>query len=133
MRLSTPMRFLFVVVAVIFSVFFGFHLLFDRAREFRAQAQAGRPIVRAIDDYRTQTGSYPASFAALAPKHVSTVPDLPDEANHKFQGWDYRTVTNGVVVSYSLRYYMGRGGVDYDPPKWIGNDEGHKTVILTNQ
>lgn len=40
---------------------------------------------------------------------------------------------NGSVVSYSLRYYMGKGGIEYEPPDWIGNDEGHKTVVLSNK
>jgi hypothetical protein len=108
-------------------------VMFSRTREFRAQARAGQPIVRAIEDYRKQNGNYPVSLADLAPKYLPTVPDMPDESKSKFRGWDYRTVTNGVAVSYTLRYYMGRGGVEYEPPKWIGNDEGTRTVILSNE
>jgi len=106
---------------------------FDGTREFRAQAQAGQPIVRAIEEYRKQTGAYPESLAAIAPKYLPAVPELPDELNRKLTGWDYRKVTNSLVVSYSLRYYMGRGGVEYEPPKWIGTYEGDKTVIFTNE
>ena len=105
----------------------------SRTSEFKAQALAGQPIVRAIEDYRKQTGSYPPSLAALTPKYLATVPDIPDESQHKFTGWDYRIVTNGTAISFSLRYYMGRGGVEYQPPNWIGNDEGHTTVVLSNQ
>jgi hypothetical protein len=137
MRLGTPMRVLLVVAAS--SVIAGvcgiliLRLMFSRTREFRAQAHLGQPIVRAIEEYRKRTGVYPESLADLAPKYLPTVPDLPDESNNKFGGWNYCTVTNGAIVSYSLRYYMGRGGVEYEPPKWIGNNEGHRTVILSNE
>jgi hypothetical protein len=90
----------------------------SRTSEFKKQAELGQPIVRAIEDYHKQTGSYPASL---------------DELHQKLSGWDYRTVTNGTAVSYSLRFYMGKGGVEYQPPDWIGNDEGQKTVILSNR
>jgi len=104
----------------------------SRTGEFKAQAQAGQPIIRAIEEFRKQTGSYPASLADLAPKYLPTLPDTPDESQHKFTGWEYRTVTNGVAVTFTLRYYMGRGGIEYEPPVWYGNDEGHKTVLLRN-
>jgi hypothetical protein len=137
MRMGTPMRILLVVVAslVILCVcgILVLRLMFSRTREFRAQAQLGQPIVRAIEECRKQTGVYPNSLADLAPKYLPTVPDLPDESNNKFSGWDYRAVTNGMVVSYSLTYFMGRGGVEYAPPKWIGNNEGHRTIILSNE
>jgi hypothetical protein len=107
--------------------------LFSRTREFRAKAESGQPIVRAIEQYKKDSGTYPASLADLAPKYLPVVPDLPDESKSKFEGWDYRTETNGVLVSYSLRYYMGRGGVEYEPPTWSGNDEGHRTVLFKNE
>jgi hypothetical protein len=110
----------------------GLRLMFSRTRAFRAQAEAGQPIVRAVEQFRKQTGTYPASLADLAPKYLPAVPDLPNESEHKFGGWDYRTVTNGMIVSYTLMYYMGRGGVEYQPPNWIGNDEGTKTILLKN-
>src|SRR5437773_11697957 len=95
----------------------------SRTPEFVAQAQAGQPIVGAIDQYRKQTGSYPAALSDLVPKYLAAAPDVPDRSKNKFTGWDYSPVTNGSVVSYSLRYYMGKGGVEYEPPNWIGNDE----------
>ncbi len=122
-----------LIVAVCVLGFLVLHALFDRTREFRAQAQAGQPIVRAIEDYHKQTGTYPPSLADLAPKYLAIAPDIPDQSQHKFIGWDYHIVTNGTAVSYSLMYYMGRGGVEYKPPNWIGNDEGHQTVVLSNQ
>jgi hypothetical protein len=129
---------IFLVVVVSFMIvgvcgIVVLRLMFSRTREFRAQAYLGQPIVRAIEECRKQTGIYPNSLADLAPKYLPTVPDLPDESNSKFAGWDYHTVTNGAVVSYSLTYFMGRGGVEYYPPKWIGNNEGHRTVILSNE
>ena len=105
----------------------------SRTNEFREQARAGQPIVRAIEDYRRQTASYPPSLADLAPKYLAAVPDTPDKPNRQFTGWDYSRVTNGTVISYTLRYYMGRGGSEYEPPNWIGNDEGQRTIILTNE
>jgi hypothetical protein len=30
------------------------------------------------------------------------------QAKHRFAGWDYRTITNGVAASYSLRHYAQR-------------------------
>jgi hypothetical protein len=90
----------------------------SRTSEFKAQAALGQPIVRAIEDYQKQNGIYPASL---------------DELHQKLSGWDYRTVTNGAAITYSLRFYMGRGGIEYQPPDWIGNDEGQKRVILSNR
>ena len=95
----------------------------SRTGQFTAQAQAGQPIVRAVEEFQKRTGSYPASLAVLAPKHLLAVP----------AGWEYRMVTNGVTVTYTLRYYLGRGGVEYEPPVWYGNDEGHRTVLLRNE
>lgn len=136
MRPGSPLRVLLIVAGafVLMSIcgVAGLRLMLSRTREFRAQAQAGQPIVQAIDQFRKQTGSYPPSLAALAPKYLPTVPDVPNESQQKFSGWDYQTVTNGMAVSYTLRYYMGRGGVEYEPPNWIGNDEGHRTIILRN-
>ena len=102
----------------------------SRTGEFTAQAQAGQPIVRAIEQFRKQTGSYPTSLADLAPKYLPRIPDTPNESQQKLTGWEYLAVTNGAVVTYTLRYYMGRGGIEYEPPVWYGNDEGHRTVLL---
>lgn len=119
---------------VLAGVCYGLLLLaFDRTREFRAKACEGQPIVRAIQQFRKQTGSYPLSLSELAPKYLPKVPDLPDESQHKFSGWEYEVVTNGASVSYRLRAYMGKGGVEYHVPNWIGNDEGHQTVVLRDE
>jgi hypothetical protein len=121
-----------VFVLVCFCGVLALGLMFNRTREFRAQANAGQPIVKAIEAFRKETGTYPASLTELVPKYMSAVPDMPDKANHKWRGWDFRTETNGTSVTYGLRYYMGRGGVEYEPPVWMGNDEGHRTVLLRN-
>lgn len=105
----------------------------SRTSEFKAQAELGQPIVRAIDNYHRQRGNYPASLADLVPKYLAAAPDIPDESKHKFRGWDYSIVTNGTAISYSLRYYMGHGGIEYKPPELIGDDEGHRTVVLSNR
>jgi hypothetical protein len=80
-----------------------------------------------------ETGSYPESLSALVPKYLAAVPEMPDRSEHNFTGWDYSRTTNGLEVSFTLRYYMGRGGVEYVPPDWIGNDEGHRIVLLSNK
>jgi hypothetical protein len=59
------MKVSFRVVLVLLAVLSGC----SRAPEFRAQALAGQPIVRAIENYRSDTGSYPESLAALVPKY----------------------------------------------------------------
>jgi hypothetical protein len=105
----------------------------SRTSEFRKQAELGQPIVRAIEDYHKQTGSYPAALADLAPKYLAAAPDIPDKTQHKFIGWDYSIVTNAAEISYSLRYYMGHGGIEYKSPDWIGDDEGSRTVVLSNR
>ena len=129
--ISRRNRKLVLLVMVVFVLgFVVLHALLDRTHEFRAQAQAGQPIVRAIEDYHKQTGN---SLAELAPSYLVTIPDRPDKSQHRLSGWEYRIVTNGTAVSYSLSYYLGRGGIEYEPPNWIGNHEGHKTVILSNQ
>jgi hypothetical protein len=129
MRPGTPWRgYLFVAGAFALLCICGFvylRLVFSRTKEFLAQAQAGQPIVQCIEQYRMKTGHYPPSLADLAPKHSS--------AQELFTGWEYQTVTNGAVVSYTFRYYMGRGGVEYEPPNWIGNDEGHRSILLRNR
>jgi hypothetical protein len=132
MRLGFPMRIPLVLVAMVVVGFLGLHLLVSRTFEFRAQAHRGQPIVRAIEDFKKQTGFYPVALADLVPKHLPIAPDIPNYPNHKYQGWEYRTVTNGGAVTYSLRYYMGRGGVEYEPPVWFGNNEGHRSVLLRN-
>jgi hypothetical protein len=114
-------------------IFFVLRALVDRTGAFRAQAKAGQPIVRAIESYRKQTGNYPTSLVDVVPKYLETIPDMPDESHQIFNGWDYQIVTNHAKQSYSLRYYMGRGGVEYKPPVWYGNDEGTRTVILKNE
>ena len=136
MRLNRPTQVFLAIVAGLLLAFGGLagvRWAFGRERQFREQAERGQPIVRAIEDFRKETGSYPASLADLAPKHLATVPEIPDRSQHKYTGWDYRTVTNGAAVSYSLRYYMGRGGIEYEPPHWIGNNEGSRKIILTNE
>lgn len=105
----------------------------SRTPEFLTQAQAGQPIVRAIEAYRAQTGTYPTSLTNLVPRFLAKTPDMPDRLNRKFSGWDYCPVTNSLGSSYTLRYYMGKGGVEYTPPNWVGNDEGTRTVILKNE
>ena len=107
-------------------------LFFSRAGEFRAKAREGQPIVRAVEEFRRQTGAYPQSLADLVPRFLPTLPELPDRAQHKFDGWDYYPVSNGTSTSFRLRYYLGRGGIEYEPPRWIGNDEGRRTVLPSN-
>jgi hypothetical protein len=105
----------------------------SRTSEFKAQAELGQPIVRAIEDYHKQTGSYPAALTDLAPQYLAAAPDIPDKTQHKSIGWDYSIVTNGTEITYSLRYYMGHGGIEYKMPDWIGDDEGSRTVVLSNR
>jgi type II secretory pathway pseudopilin PulG len=97
----------------------------DRTREFKAQAQAGQRIVQAIEDYRKKTGNYPASLADLDLKPLPTTVNGPGR-------WEYMRVTNWSGISFSLDYFMGKGGVQYLPPMWYADDDGHETIILTN-
>jgi len=115
------------------ALFIGLRILLDRTREFRAQAKLGQPIVHAIEQHKQELGSYPGSLAELTPKYLDKMPDIPDRGNFKFQGWEYRIITNQTSKTYTVRYYMGRGGVEYEPPCWYGNDEGHRKVILRNR
>jgi hypothetical protein len=119
---------LIAVIGFVFLVSF-----YNRRDEFRRQAEAGQPIVRAIEAYHKETGHYPSSLADLVPKDLPVTPDIPDESTRKDEGWDYRLINDGAVTSYSLRYYMGRGGVEYEAPNWFGNDEGNRTIVLSNR
>jgi Tfp pilus assembly protein PilV len=90
-----------------------------RKDEYKAQAKLGQPIVSALEDYYTQTGSYPTSLDALP---------------QKYSGWTYETYTyknstNGAEISYMLRYRFGKGGVEYEPNRWIGGDKGHYVLL----
>ena len=102
----------------------------NRTRQFRAQAMLGQPIVQAIERCRHDTGQYPQSLASLVPTYLKQAPDIVDRESSKYTGWDYRTITNETEVTYTLRYCMGRGGVEYEPPNWYGNDEGRRKIIL---
>jgi uncharacterized protein YceK len=109
-----------------------------RTAEFRVQAQAGQPIVQAIEAFREQTGTYPATLADLAPKFLTRVPDMTDASHHKLGGWTYKPVTNGVAVSYNLVYFIGKGlgeggFIEYDPPNWVVNDQGNRKVVLRDK
>lgn len=108
-------------------------LMLDRTREFRAQAELGQPIVRAIEQYHGNMGHLPPSITNLVPKYLTQMPDTSNRQTHKYEGWEYAVATNGSEVTYTLRYYMGRGGVEYIHPNWYGNDEGHRKVILKNR
>ena len=116
----------------IVGLYLSLWIMFDRTREFRAQAILGQPIVRAIEQYQTDVGQLPPSITNLVPKYLPRVPDLADFQANKLKGWNYTTETKGSNTTYTLTYYMGRGGVVYVPPNWYGNDEGHRTVILRN-
>jgi hypothetical protein len=119
-------------VALVAVGFAGLYLAISRPFQFREQVRRGQPIVRAIEEFKRQTGEYPVTLADLLPKYLPEAPETSDRPNRKFQGWDYQTVTSGVTVTYSLRYYMGKGGVEYEPPVWFGNDEGRRSVLLRN-
>jgi hypothetical protein len=108
-------------------------LAFDRTREFQAQARAGQPIIQAIESYYKRTGSYPDSLTNLFPQYLTNLPDIADIEHEKTTGWDYHIVTNNAVISYRLRYYMGRGGVEYEPPIWFGNDEGSRKILFKSK
>ncbi len=114
-------------------LFIGLRIMFDRTREFRAQARLGQPIVHAIDQYKEDVGKFPKSLSDLVPKYLNTLPELSNRENHKFEGWEYRVITNQQNTTYTVLYYMERGGVEYKPPNWYGNDEGHRKVILKNE
>lgn len=118
----------FVVCGVI-----ALRLMFSRTREFRAHAQAGQPIVQAIEAYRKQVGSYPPSLAELSPRYLPTLPEIKKEGHFNYGAWEYCLTTNSTAVSYTLRSYMGRGGVEYDPPHWIGNNEGSRKILMSNE
>lgn len=114
--------------------FFGLMLLlqgcpvnpFPRTTEFRAQARAGQSLVRAIEAFRKDTGRYPATLAELDPKYLTQVAIKPGDLRHR---WQYFTVTNAGTVSYGLSCDMGKGGVRYDPPNWVANEDGHEEVL----
>ncbi len=103
---------------------------FDRMPAFQAQAQAGMPLVQAIEAFRTDTGHYPGSLSELAPKYLPEVASEPGDLKRKFSGWEYLTETNySGTVSYSLYYFMGKGGVTYHSTNWVADDDGHERNI----
>jgi hypothetical protein len=117
--------------------FFGVMLLlqgcpvspFSRTAEFRAQARVGQSLVRAIEAFRKDTGTYPATLAELTPKYLPKGTIKPEDYRHD---WDYYTVTNAGTVSYGLSCFMGKGGVRYAAPNWISNEDGHEEVVSLN-
>ncbi len=101
----------------------------DRSLAFQKKVKEGTPIVRAIEQFRRDTGAYPVSLTELAPKYISALPPNIANAPFKYGHWGYFTFTNGIAVSYSLTYFMGKGGIDYTPPYWTGDNDGHRRVI----
>ena len=120
---------------VIFSI--AVRVLLSRTGEFRAKAKEGDPIVTAIERFKYANGAYPESLSVLVPSYLPSQPQVADITNGVFGGWDYQIVTNieyhlasnVTVTSYTLRYYMGRGGIEYQAPYWLGNDEGHRSIV----
>ncbi len=125
--------FLVICIAGFLLLYLILYTVFNRTHEFRAQARLGQPIVAAIDEYKKYTGNYPASLTSLVPTYLPKMPEIPDKSKYKFGGWDYRLVKKGDEITYELSYYMGKGGIVYEPPNWIGVDEGSRKVILKNK
>lgn len=120
-----------VVLAIVWNMLVS-PWVFSRTSEFLTKAQSGQPIVRSLENFRRQNGAYPKSLADLAPNYLPEVSKLHGGSHFEFSGWDYLPVTNGAAGSYSLRFHLGKGGVEYEPPRWFGNDEGLRTVILSH-
>ena len=70
---------------------------------FRARMQTGQKIVDAIENYKREVGSPPASLTNLVPKYLATLPD----GSKEYAGWYYVTTTNDSVVSYRCGFYSG--------------------------
>jgi hypothetical protein len=87
-------------------------------------AQAGQPIVQAIQDYHKQTGSYPPSLFALMPKYLADFPPIPHQPYAKFFGaWDYRVLKHYDEVYFTLSMYMDDGNkVTYEWPYWFKDE-----------
>ena len=105
-------------------------LFFSRTNEFCNQAKVGQPIVHAIEQFRRQEGRYPKTLAELVPEYLPAEPNILNKDHGQYAAWEYSVITNGNNISFKLRCYMGRGGIEYDPPNWIGDNEGHKEVLL---
>jgi hypothetical protein len=107
-----------------------FSLFWDRGRtkEFSAQAKRGQIIVLALEKFKSDSGYYPDSLSRLFPQYLESFPKLPNYL--KNIKWEYRKNHNDKP--YSLRFYMGKGGVEYYPPHWYGNNEGSRKIILSN-
>jgi len=102
----------------------------DRSRDFRKKIREATPLVRAIEKFRTDTGSYPQSLDELAPKYLTGIATNAADLQQKFGGWNYDADTNAGKVSFTLRNYnMGHAGIDYTPPYWTGNVDGNERVL----
>ncbi len=123
---------LILMVMFFCSLWLSARLFFDRTQEFRLQAKMGQPIIKAINQFKNDTGQLPSSLTNLYPKYLPRLPDLPDKQARKLSGWEYFPVTNGPETTFVLRFYMGRGGVEYMPTNWFGNTEGQRKVLKLN-
>jgi hypothetical protein len=136
-KLNSPLRgFIIAVVFCLIVVALGLvaiRLIFDRTREFEDQAQIGQPIVKAIELFRIQSGRCPETLSELVPQYLPIEPSVFNRKHYQSGSWEYKTFTNENAVSYKLRCYMGRGGVEYVPPNWIGIDEGHSKILFQNK
>ena len=108
-------------------------LLFDRTREFKAKAREGEPIVTAIESFIHDAGRPPDSLRELVPQYLPSLPPLQDYSNRVFFAWDYSVVSNRSGVSYTLGHFMGKGGVRFEPPYWVGNDEGRRIPLFKHK
>jgi hypothetical protein len=106
---------------------------FDRTAEFRAQAKVGQRVVRGIEEFRKDTGQYPASLDELVPKYLPAVAIRPVAMPYHMKVWSYWTSTNDGTVSYGLYCYMGKADVEYNPPNWVANDDGNYRTLSIGQ
>jgi hypothetical protein len=106
---------------------------FDRTAEFRAQAKVGQRVVRGIEQFRKDTGQYPASLAELVPKYLAEDAIKPERSRYYIKNWEYWTSANNGTVSYGLYCYMGKADVEYNPPNWVANDDGNFRTLSIGQ
>jgi hypothetical protein len=103
----------------------------DRLRYHRRLARQGQLIVTAIEQYCAAHGTYPESLSPLRPQYLPQ--SSKGRASYDKHDWEYRVVKDGERTTYTLRLYMGRGGLEYEPPHWYANEEGTRTAILSNK
>jgi hypothetical protein len=99
--------------------------------EHKRIAEEGQPIIRAIYQYKRNTGNYPENLSALVPEYLKEAPFEDWKRGWKYSPADSRGFTSGFMLSrFSVGYKTRVEYIDDGTAVgWRVNAEGDKTPL----